>query len=51
MVNKVKRTPIMVPLPVYRKFIKKKGYFVSQHGKNISNHKFLEMLLERVTVQ
>jgi len=42
--------PIMVPLPLYKRFTKKKGSFVSKHGKNISNHKFLEILLEKSNI-
>lgn len=42
------RIPIMVPKTLYKKFIRAKGEIIRKEGKNVSNHKFLEVLLERV---
>jgi len=44
------RKVIILPANVYKKFIKKKGLFISKSGKTISNHKFLEVLLERAKI-
>lgn len=43
----IDRTPIMVPKTLYKKFIRAKGEIIKREGRNISNHRFLEILLER----
>ena len=52
--NKKRKKPyrkvILVPIPLYEEFTKRKGALIAKEGRNYSNQKFLRYSLDRVKV-